>query len=416
MKNINFAGLITNKKVLMGMVLGIMVLVGIIILNVNAQKGDKEIDITYEYGEEEQKLADDVKAYLLTYLDLAEGTLNKIADIAVQNYNVVMASGTEVINDEISQAVETKIKSALTIYAIPEENLTDENMDALSSGITEIIWEHVLIQISESDVAKADEYQQQYLLLTESLQKQIDDLSKKKTRISIQANIVDNTEMTTEELLEKLQGMNDEELASLTNNLGISADQLKEYIENNIANSENNLSDDLNKQMNDLKKELQKEIKTETSNATGKAGVAGKNGSDGKDGQDGKSIFYRYAEDASGRNWSSAPNDKTKYIGIYTGTRASTNPADYSWSKYSGNDGADGQSVFTVFSEDGVQWYHADEMPQGLEIKWMATYTSVNRKNIVDSSDVESTKVQYSNEANAKVVIEDNTMTIISIG
>lgn len=246
-------------------------------------------------------------------------------------------------------------------------------MDALSSGITEIIWEHVLIQISESDVAKADEYQQQYLLLTESLQKQIDDLSKKKTRISIQANIVDNTEMTTEELLEKLQGMNDEELASLTNNLGISADQLKEYIENNIANSENNLSDDLNKQMNDLKKELQKEIKTETSNATGKAGVAGKNGSDGKDGQDGKSIFYRYAEDASGRNWSSAPNDKTKYIGIYTGTRASTNPADYSWSKYSGNDGADGQSVFTVFSEDGVQWYHADEMPQGLEIKWMAT-------------------------------------------
>lgn len=265
-------------------------------------------------------------------------------------------------------------------------------------------------------MAKADEYQQQYLLLTESLQKQIDDLSKKKTRISIQANIVDNTEMTTEELLEKLQGMNDEELASLTNNLGISADQLKEYIENNIANSENNLSDDLNKQMNDLKKELQKEIKTETSNATGKAGVAGKNGSDGKDGQDGKSIFYRYAEDASGRNWSSAPNDKTKYIGIYTGTRASTNPADYSWSKYSGNDGADGQSVFTVFSEDGVQWYHADEMPQGLEIKWMATYTSVNRKNIVDSSDVESTKVQYSNEANAKVVIEDNTMTIISIG
>ena len=55
-------------------------------------------------------------------------------------------------------------------------------------------------------------------------------------------------------------------------------------------------------------------------------------------------------------------------------------------------------------------------MPQGLEIKWMATYTSVNRKNIVDSSDEESTKVQYSNEANAKVVIEDNTMTIISIG
>ena len=184
-----------------------------------------------------------------------------------------MASGTEVINDEISQAVETKIKSALTIYAIPEENLTDENMDALSSGITEIIWEHVLIQISESDVAKADEYQQQYLLLTESLQKQIDDLSKKKTRISIQANIVDNTEMTTEELLEKLQGMNDEELASLTNNLGISADQLKEYIENNIANSENNLSDDLNKQMNDLKKELQKEIKTETSNEIGRAHV-----------------------------------------------------------------------------------------------------------------------------------------------
>lgn len=69
--------------------------------------------------------------------------------------------------------------------------------------------------------------------------------------------------------------------------------------------------------------------------ATGKAGTAGKDGSDGKDGVDGNSLFIRYATDASGANMATAPTSATKYMGTYTGQEASSNPADYTWTRYS---------------------------------------------------------------------------------
>ncbi len=421
MKIINLKELIKNKTVLIGAVACIIILCAIYALNSLAKEGiRKEETVAYEYTEDEKKLAEEVKSYLAEYLDLTDKTSCEIADMAVQNYNIVMASDTDVIGDEITDAVRSRMKSTMVAFLDQTESLTDENMDALASGITEIIWNNVLEKLSASDLAKTDKYLDEYLNLTESLQEQINALKERKTKISINANIIDNTETEVkgEDLLKGLDSMSDEELRIMAEKLGLSVDQLTEYIEASMSDSNEDLTDDFEKELIKLQKELQKEIQSEVSTVTGKTGAAGKDGKDGKDGQNGKSVYYRYAEDSQGKNWSTYPTESSKYIGIYTGTKASTNPSDYSWSRYTGNDGADGKdgnSVFTVYSEDGIKWYHSDEIPEELDIKWMATYTAVSQKEAVTSSDVEKTKVRYSNEANAKVWLDGNTLIIMPV-
>lgn len=80
--------------------------------------------------------------------------------------------------------------------------------------------------------------------------------------------------------------------------------------------------------------------KTGATGATGKTGAAGKNGSnglngkDGKDGSDGNSSYIRYATDENGANMTSTPGADTKYIGTFIGPDPSTNPADYTWTRY----------------------------------------------------------------------------------
>lgn len=117
--------------------------------------------------------------------------------------------------------------------------------------------------------------------------------------------------------------------------------------------------------------------------ADGKDGIDGRDGRDGKDGTDGASItgakgdtgnngnsvFIRYSAYENGANMTENPTASTKYIGTYTGTKASTNPSQYSWSKYTGDDG---NSVFIRYSAnaDGSEM---TEKPTALS-KYMGTY------------------------------------------
>lgn len=69
--------------------------------------------------------------------------------------------------------------------------------------------------------------------------------------------------------------------------------------------------------------------------ATGATGPAGKAGSDGKDGKDGNSMFIKYSANADGTGMTAAPSAATKYMGTYVGQTESSNPADYTWTRYS---------------------------------------------------------------------------------
>lgn len=66
----------------------------------------------------------------------------------------------------------------------------------------------------------------------------------------------------------------------------------------------------------------------------GKDGVDGKDGINGTDGIDGKNVFIKYAEDANGTGMTDTPNDKTKYMGTYSGSTEPTSATSYSWTQY----------------------------------------------------------------------------------
>ena len=42
-----------------------------------------------------------------------------------------------------------------------------------------------------------------------------------------------------------------------------------------------------------------------------------------------------YSEESTGKNMTNKPTDSSKWMGTYIGANASSNPADYTWTRYS---------------------------------------------------------------------------------
>jgi len=84
----------------------------------------------------------------------------------------------------------------------------------------------------------------------------------------------------------------------------------------------------------------------------------GDNGADGSDGEDGETFYtwIKYADNSSGSGMSDNPAGK-KYIGIAYNQLSpveSTDPSDYTWSKYvgeNGTDGADGVGISSIITQ-----------------------------------------------------------------
>lgn len=95
----------------------------------------------------------------------------------------------------------------------------------------------------------------------------------------------------------------------------------------------------------------------------------------GKPGDDGKTYYtwVRYADDASGNGMSDSPNGKY-YIGFAYNKETpteSSNPTDYQWSKYKGDDGQDGVGIESI-----TKYYLASEKSTGITISssgWSTT-------------------------------------------
>ena len=92
-------------------------------------------------------------------------------------------------------------------------------------------------------------------------------------------------------------------------------------------------------------------------------GEDGTDGIPGPAGEDGKTTYtwIAYSDNADGSGMYQVPTDTTKYIGIAVNkdtATESTDPADYTWSRFRGEDGADGQDavMFAIeFYMNGVQ-------------------------------------------------------------
>lgn len=341
--NINFS---TKKAATAGGVILAVIACTVLGLRIRADKGTQKDIPAYDYNETEQVLAEEVKGYLAQYMSLPEQASNAMADAAVQNYNIVVKSGTDVINDEITDAVRKRIRSVISALSDNPEQLTDDTLDGLSTGVTEIIWNAVLQQLSQNEAAISEEYREEYEKLARSLQEQIDALKERKEKISIQANITGNTEkdITSDELFASIENLSDEELKALAGRLGISAEQFRERWEAAINQSDKSIKE-LEDAMNEMRRELEKEI----SSSAGKAGTAGKAGekgekgekgaagADGAAGNDGKTTYTAYADDAYGSGFSLTPTETSKYIGTCISSDKQQ-PQDYkmysSWQEY----------------------------------------------------------------------------------
>lgn len=88
----------------------------------------------------------------------------------------------------------------------------------------------------------------------------------------------------------------------------------------------------------------------------GKDGKDGTDGVPGPAGEDGKTTYtwIAYSDNADGSGMYQVPTDATKYIGIAVNkdtATESTDPADYTWSRFRGEDGADGQDAVMLAIE-----------------------------------------------------------------
>ncbi len=321
----------------------------------------KEEEIIYEYDEIEQQIADEVIVYLSQFLELPENVAAKIADEAVQSYNIILSSDADIIEDDHTEAIKQRIRSAMITLIEDAASLTDDDLDGLSSGIAEIVWNTILSQIESATIT--EDFEQEYYYLTESIQGQIDKLEERKMKVSIQANIKNNTdaELNPEELLSTVDEMTDEELRALAESLGISLEELQAMMN---ANSDKLLDEKISELKKEITNELQDNISDGKDGKDGKAGTAGKdgkNGEDGKDGKDGedgtdgKTTYIAYADDASGTGFSLTPTETSKYVGtcITTETQQPTNASAYTnWQPYRA------YVITTTTDENGVTTVH----------------------------------------------------------
>ena len=126
----------------------------------------------------------------------------------------------------------------------------------------------------------------------------------------------------------------------------------------------------------------------------------------GKPGKDGKTYYtwVRYADDASGNGMSDSPNGKY-YIGFAYNKEVpteSSNPRDYQWSKYKGEDGTDGTIKSDTPPDDKTKlWY--DTVNNVLKYwdgeKWVEAYTG----DIEDAKDAAGNAQESANTAISSV-------------
>ena len=351
---------ILKIKIPKGMLIGIALITVLLVLAAAAKlltSKEQEI-IAYDYTVTEQKLADEVISYLNAHVEIPENVAAEIANVAVENYRIVLNSNVDAVSDNHTEAIEERVRTALSEYLPEDSALSETGRDGLAAGIAEIVWNTILEQIQTA--TEITDLETEYFFLAESIQGQIDKLEERKMKVSIQANIKSNQnikDMSADELLSLINGMTDEELRELLRSLGLSYDEFYDLLASSGKEIDKDLDERLKKLREELEKELTKEIKlelekefsnttsgTSTSGRDGKSGTNGKdgqNGKDGKDGEDGKagkdgmSVFIMYSATSSGDNMTASPTDETKYMGTYTGISASSDPADYTWTRYS---------------------------------------------------------------------------------
>lgn len=311
---------LSNKSKIIGIVsIGLVTVIAIVMLIFNKANGgnpivylvDKEID--HQYTDKEQKVADDVKAYLNGYLDISKHDMGEIAYECVRNYRTVMLSNMTEANDDISDAITVNIMKKMTEY-LDSNTYETFDIEALASGCTEFIWRNVLGDLQSDENAQLVEMDERYSGLIDSLQTQIDDLAARKTKVNV--NVKNNTGADSITLT-SIESMSEAEKEALAKQLGISREELTDLISKEIDDS-----GEISRAIQEIKNSV-KDGKDGKDGSQGIQGVRGEKGEQGqrglqgvagKDGSDGLSTFIFYADDSTGVNASTSIKDSSRYM------------------------------------------------------------------------------------------------------
>lgn len=359
----NLLNLKIPKSVIIGLVIA-AVLITVTAVAVKMTPKEEQNTATYYYNATEQRLADKVTDYLSSYIELKKNVIAEIANVAVENYRIILKSDVDMVNDEHTDAIQKRIRVVIEDSGSETAVLSAQDKDEISGDIAQIVWDTILSQIETT--AQNVDLEDEYSFLVESIQGQIDRLEERKMKVSIQANINGGEEMTADELLTMVEGMSDRELEELARAMGFSYEELYALINSAGKDSMKELENRLETLKKEIISELKKELTRELSGSggtNGRDGRDGRNGQDGKDGEtgktgkdgtNGKTTYIAYADDASGNNFSLTPLETSKYIGTCI-TTAKTQPTDRAsygnWQTYRSH-------VITETTENGVTTVH----------------------------------------------------------
>lgn len=123
--------------------------------------------------------------------------------------------------------------------------------------------------------------------------------------------------------------------------------------------------------------------------------IMGKDGVPGEPGEDGKTLYtwIAYSDNADGNPMYQQPKDSTMYIGIATNKETateSTNPKDYVWSKFKGDDGlpgvpgADGKTSYFHIKYSSVQNPTSSSQMTETPSDYIGTYVDYTKEDSTD--------------------------------
>lgn len=123
--------------------------------------------------------------------------------------------------------------------------------------------------------------------------------------------------------------------------------------------------------------------------------IMGKDGVPGEPGEDGKTLYtwIAYSDNADGNPMYQQPKDSTMYIGIATNKETateSTNPKDYVWSKFKGDDGlpgvpgADGKTSYFHIKYSSVQNPTSASQMTETPSDYIGTYVDYTKEDSTD--------------------------------
>jgi len=283
---------------------------------------------TRKYSVSEEKLANEVKAYLGEYLLIEDSDSEYIADKAVKAYDTIVSSKVNTITDEHVRVLQDSIESVLNDY-ITDEQITYEDKEALSNGIAQIILNTIMERIEDSQYATVKEFESEYSALINSLQGQVKELQERSYKVNISTNI----DKTKEEVK-----LSEEYLSEIQKEI---QQEILEEVEDGKDGKDGKDGQDGRDGKNGINGK----------DGIGKDGKDGADGKDGKDGANGSATYIFFADDENGSNFSTSVTETSKYMATITTNKeaASITKEDLSgkWKKYKG------LSITPVTDSDG---------------------------------------------------------------